>query len=234
MGLKLFGNESTQRYVHPDFYTSEVCIYVLIDPRDGRVRYVGKTDNPRRRLNVHISTVMRGAISGRFAMWIKDIVLSGRKPEMIALEYVEEGKWQDREIDWINYFRIHGASLLNRVRGGNAPRNRRGQVIFSIETRKRMSQSAKGKVITEQTRKLISERMMGRKFSQEHKRRMSESRQSQWPPPTLGFRHTEETKKKIKNALIGKNKGKRPWLGKKHSPETIEKMRIIAKNRKRR
>jgi hypothetical protein len=40
--------------------------------------------------------------------------------------------------------------------------------------------------------------------------------------PQKGYRHSEETKRKIGNA----NKGHSPWIrGKKHSKETIEKMK---------
>jgi hypothetical protein len=44
-----------------------------------------------------------------------------------------------------------------------------------------------------------------------------------------GYCHTEETKKRI-----SKSGEENPFYGKKHSPETLEKMREASKNRKRR
>jgi len=60
------------------------------------------------------------------------------------------------------------------------------------------------------------------KLSKETKKKMSESRKG-WIMP-------EEGRKKISAARIGENN---PNYGKKHSPETIEKMRQAALNRKR-
>ena len=39
---------------------------------------------------------------------------------------------------------------------------------------------------------------------------------------SVGYRHTEEHKARISSWT----KGKKYWLGRKHSPETIEKMRL--------
>jgi group I intron endonuclease len=45
-----------------------------------------------------------------------------------------------------------------------------------------------------------------------------------------GYSHTQKTKNKLSKVFIGK---KNPFYGKKHSPETLEKMREASKNRKR-
>jgi len=42
---------------------------------------------------------------------------------------------------------------------------------------------------------------------------------------TVGYRHTEEHKRRVSQ----RQKGNQYWLGKKHSAQTIEKMRISAK-----
>jgi len=59
--------------------------------------------------------------------------------------------------------------------------------------------------------------------------------------PMFGKSHTEETRKKIsdnhidvsgnKNPNFGNRKEKSYWWGKKHKPETIEKMKLSAKRR---
>lgn len=60
------------------------------------------------------------------------------------------------------------------------------------------------------------------KLSEETKRKISEAKKG-WIMP-------EEARKKISEARTGE---KNPLYGKKHSPETIEKMRVAALNRKR-
>lgn len=76
---------------------------------------------------------------------------------------------------------------------------------FSDESRKKMSQSAKGKIITQEWRDNISKSLIGR------------------TPPNKGKSPSEETRKKLSES------GK----GRKHSKESIEKMRANnANNRK--
>jgi len=54
---------------------------------------------------------------------------------------------------------------------------------------------------TEETKRKISESLKGRKLSEEHKRKISELHK--------GKKHSEETKKKMSESMIGKNKGKK-------------------------
>ena len=71
----------------------------------------------------------------------------------------------------------------------------------------------------------ISQSLRGKKLSEETKRKMSESHRG-----TIGFRHSEESKRKMSEKAMGRqawNKGT-SW-----SAETIEKIRQSAKNRKK-
>lgn len=60
-----------------------VWIYALVDPRDGAVRYVGKSDKPRLRFATHLSE--RAVPNVR--KWVADLALSQLAPrlEMLAL-----------------------------------------------------------------------------------------------------------------------------------------------------
>lgn len=95
-----------------------VFIYGLIDPRDGHLRYVGRTK--RRlpvRLNGHIQSA-RKAADRHVHSWIRGILLSGMKPEIILLEQSDADGWVEAEQFWIEYARSLGADLTNIAAGG--------------------------------------------------------------------------------------------------------------------
>lgn len=91
---------------------------------------------------------------------------------------------------------------------------------LSIETRKKMSLSRTGKKrgpCSDETKRKISESHKGKKASSETRKKLSELRKGE-NNPNFGKHHTEETKKKISNANKGKNNGmygkKRPEFSK--------------------
>lgn len=87
----------------------------------------------------------------------------------------------------------------------------------SEETKKKMSEASKGKP---------KPWLIGRKFSEETKEKIRQL--------NLGKTLSEETRKKISenhHDISGKNN---PMYGKKHSPETIEKLKQKAKKRPKR
>jgi group I intron endonuclease len=133
---------------------------------------------------------------------------------------------------------------------------------MSEETKKRMSQSALGKVFSEETREKLRQANLGKTLSEEHKeklrlvnlgktiseetrKKLSEINKGK-PSNRKDFKHSEESKKKIGDAVLGRKHSeeskKRMSLaqtgiknkrpGYKHSDETKEKMRQAAINRK--
>ena len=79
-------------------------IYALIDPRNGRVRYVGKSNNPHRRLLAH----MLDKTKSHRTSWLKEI---GRRPKVMILQVVSVSKWVEAETGGIK--KIGRESLLN-------------------------------------------------------------------------------------------------------------------------
>lgn len=83
------------------------------------------------------------------------------------------------------------------------------------ETKKKMSESSKGnqncldRVLSEESKQKISEKHLGKKLSEKTRKKISENHHD----------------------ISGKNN---PMYGKKHSPETIEKLKEKAKNRTKR
>lgn len=93
-----------------------VAIYVLIDPRDNTVRYVGKTLNPRARLKQH--TFGRG--NAERDSWVSELRSAGFAPRMEILEKVPISGWEAAERKWIEFYAIRG-SVLNIEVGGRGP-----------------------------------------------------------------------------------------------------------------
>lgn len=81
---------------------SRLLIYALIDEQ-GTLRYVGKSNNVRRRFKTHQKE-------------------KGWPHAFVVLETVTEETWPEREKHWIAEFRLHSAMLLENITdGGSAP-----------------------------------------------------------------------------------------------------------------
>lgn len=72
-------------------------IYALVDPRDKRIKYVGKTNNPDRRYDEHVETEE----TTQKAIWIQELRSAGVKPTMILLNECNEPQSDYQENWWI-------------------------------------------------------------------------------------------------------------------------------------
>lgn len=84
-------------------------IYVLEDPRNGQVRYVGRTKAPRERYYAH-------CISGSTGMtaWAQELRAHGLRPSLHVIEAVERQDLLAREYYWIRFF-AKRARILNTM-----------------------------------------------------------------------------------------------------------------------
>lgn len=96
---------------------------------------------------------------------------------------------------------------------------------------KKLSESSKGKIITEETKRKMSESRKGRNMSEATKSKISKS--------NLGKKHSEESKRKISESKKGrkhseesKRKMSESRKGRKHSEETKTKISKSNKGRK--
>ncbi|AMX93637.1 MULTISPECIES: NUMOD3 domain-containing DNA-binding protein [Mesorhizobium] len=116
-----------------------VFIYGLIDPRDGQLRYVGKTKNSlKSRLLAHVSDVRRGRTYIPRHKWLCDLLLAGEFPEIVELDRVASDAWQEAEQFWIGYLRFVGLPLLNGTIGGDGTIGHK----MSEEIKKKLSDGA--------------------------------------------------------------------------------------------
>lgn len=92
--------------------SGEYTFYALVDPLDGRARYIGKTKNPENR------AVHHGAVNGLplKAEWTKRLRRYGLRPQFVVLscEYMDSVSDANvREKEWVAHYIERGAHLLN-------------------------------------------------------------------------------------------------------------------------
>ena len=87
-------------------------IYALSDPVSGIVRYVGKSNDPAKRLGAHMSS---SDTRTRKRAWLSRLRSQGLRPTLIILEVCERRSWEDAERCWIAHY---GEQLYNIDHGG--------------------------------------------------------------------------------------------------------------------
>jgi len=99
--------------------TDYTFIYGLVDPRDDRVRYIGKSNNPEKRLYGHIRDSLRRVT--KCGSWIKKLKKLSLEPNLIYLKRVKVDFWQRAESLLIELYRREYDDLLNMGNGGEQP-----------------------------------------------------------------------------------------------------------------
>lgn len=93
-----------------------VYIYGLVDPRDMRVRYIGKTIHLKLRFYQHMKADAKNPFKDE---WINELALIGLKPEMKIIDRCDDFDWQSRERFWIAEYRKTTPDLTNIEDGGS-------------------------------------------------------------------------------------------------------------------
>lgn len=92
-------------------------IYILIDPRNQQIRYVGKTNNPDERFKNHMNRGHNKLSHKR--NWIESLKKLGLKPIMQIIDIVLIDEWIFWEKYWISQFKSWGFNLVNHTEGGD-------------------------------------------------------------------------------------------------------------------
>jgi hypothetical protein len=90
-------------------------IYGLSDLENGLIRYVGKSDNPKRRIQEHKQS-SKFKITHRDT-WINSVLQKGGFINLIILEIVDFNNWKEKEIYWIDKYKNN--KLTNHDKGGS-------------------------------------------------------------------------------------------------------------------
>lgn len=99
----------------------QASIYLLVDPRDNEVRYVGKAFDARKRFLQHIKPRSDQKMTP-VKSWIKSLLTAGLRPELRVLTACPADQWEKHEVFWISHFRSAGVALTNMADGGNQPK----------------------------------------------------------------------------------------------------------------
>ena len=116
---------------------NNVYIYGLKDPRDSKIKYIGKTVDIDRRIKEH-NQIHRNKKSKKNS-WITHLIRNGMQPIMEVLEECEESRWIEREKYWIRYYKELGFDLKNMTLGGES----NDGYVFTQEDRLKQSESQK-------------------------------------------------------------------------------------------
>jgi hypothetical protein len=120
-------------------------IYKLIDPITSEIRYIGQTDNIKRRYNDHMSSSLNknsSSYNTYKSCWIRKILNNNLLPIIEVIEECDTLETSNiREKYYINKLNNDGYKLTNSYVSDVTE--------FSIETKKKMSSAKKGKTLEE-------------------------------------------------------------------------------------
>lgn len=165
-------------------------IYGLIDPRTNQIRYVGQTTSGFGRLKSHMKVSYIKHTINRNVGWMKGLLSSGYKPEMIVIEEAAPDRLDDLEIFYIAYFRMIGANLNNHAEGG-------------VKNR--------GWKHSEEWKKRMSETKVGKPMPAGHANKIRAGQQEHGGTWSKGKKLSEETKAKMSAAKKGKKPNNFGW-----------------------
>ncbi len=131
----------------------ELYIYVLIDPIDNRVRYVGKTKNPKRRESDHMRLGEAAKKRCLIDFWKLSLFELGTKPIFKIIDITTIDKIDNLEKFYITEYK-KSTNLLNMTSGGD------GLQDPSEETRRKIGEKSKGRRLSkEKYRELADQRI---------------------------------------------------------------------------
>jgi hypothetical protein len=120
-------------------------IYKLIDPSNNEIRYIGQTDDIKRRYNDHISSSMNensDSYDTYKARWVRKLKLSGLLPIIEIVEECDSLEQSNiRERYYVSKLTNEGCRLTNSYITDVTE--------FSSHTREKMSNARKGKALEE-------------------------------------------------------------------------------------
>lgn len=206
---------------------SKTFIYSLSN-RDGEIKYIGKTNNLKKRLFAHIATAKKEGKCHK-SKWIRQLLKKDETPVIEILEEVEDTNWKMHEIYWIAQCRAWGYKLTNITKGGDG-----GDTFTNLtperkeERNLKLSKALKGvKCNPEWIANLSISKtgnknpMFGKKPNEDTRRKQMESMRKYYIThnnSNKGITISEDRKQKI-----SKNNAKY-WLGKKLPKDMIENM----------
>lgn len=126
-------------------------IYTLSDPTTDEIRYVGKANEPRKRLNDHIKESKSTSSTSHKNSWIRSLLSKGQQPVMEIIDDVPKLEWEFWEKYWISQLKTWGINLTNISKGGYDNSYKRNN-----ETKNKIRISKIGKKLPDEHKNSIS------------------------------------------------------------------------------
>jgi len=99
----------------------KLYIYTLSCPKTKEIRYIGKTNSIKNRLQSHICYAKNIKRKRRYVCnWIVSLLNQDLKPIISIIEEVNVNNWVKREKYWIKHFKSLGFNLCNLTDGGES------------------------------------------------------------------------------------------------------------------
>ena len=197
-------------------------IYGLVDPITNKVRYVGKSINPKRRLYFHVREAQGNQLENSHKLnWIRKLLSQELCPTLKILQECAVDDWQKAEKYWISKYRKDKLGLTNVLDGGNSP-----PLLSDLTNEQRNYHSQR----VSQSNKVRKPPNEGRKWSEEYKDGMSIALSGEnnsmfglkgEDHPAYGRIVSSETRERLSKAATGSKNG---MYGKTHSDEAREKL----------
>ncbi len=210
---------------------SKAFIYTLADPRDGAVRYVGKTFDLNQRFGGHTKASRLANQFTHKANWVKQLKALGLKPVMEPLEEFDAddtAAWEEAERFWIENLRQLGCRLTNLTSGGGSGHR------MSPESRAKISVAQLRRFKSPESRLPLRLAMLGRRHTPAsiEKMRLAHQRPSRPPLQTVEWTRGKRTPvaiERMRAAALLQTPEKRAKIsaalkGRHHSPEARAKM----------
>lgn len=192
-------------------------VYALIDPTDGRCRYVGITiQDLKLRMYGHLNDAKAKGRTHK-ERWIAKLLKQDLRPIVQILEdNLAEEQLGLREQYWIQTYKDAGTALTNCTAGGEGILNPTAETRFKIGTANR------GKKFSPEICEKFRQRQLGRKHSEETKRKMAAAHTGRKMSPeaiakSVESRRGQKMSDTTKRAIRAAN------LGRKHSQASCDK-----------
>jgi len=101
----------------------KVFIYGLQCPITEQIRYIGKSNKPKKRYTNHLNDKN----DYHRNRWINKLKSLGLKPMLVIIDEVDECFWEEFEIKYIRLFKSFGADLVNTTGGGDFTPDSKGE-----------------------------------------------------------------------------------------------------------
>jgi len=174
--------------------------------------YVGYAKDFEKRKNNHYLMLTGGY---HYNPYLQKSFIKYNEFNFDIIEECAEDVLEEKEIFWIKELDTFEGEGYNLTAGGDGWLGR----IHTEESRRKLSEAAKGKTPSAETKRKLSEAAKGKTFSAEHRRKLSEAGK--------GRTFSAETRRKLSEV----QKGNQNTLGKKWSAETRRKMSEAGKGR---